>query len=322
MVIASAPGKLMLFGEHAVVYGRPCIVTSVNQRMRVAIRKRNDDKILLNAPNINVRNYEISSLRLNDPLRKEVSFVLVAVRRFFQRYNKRSGLNIETSADFSSRFGLGSSSAVTVATLKGLSGLFGIEMSKKELFDLSYKTVLDIQKVGSGFDLAAATFGKSLFFVKGGKIIEPLKITEIPLVVGYTGAKADTVTLIKVVRKRMEETPRIVNEAFDRISEIVKLARKRLEEKNWRVVGELMNENQKILRSLGVSSEKLESLIKAAIKSGAYGAKLSGAGGGDCMIAICENEKKKEVKEAIEKVGGTIVEADVNVDGARIDKIV
>jgi len=319
MIKVSAPGKLMLFGDHAVVHGRPCIVTSVDQRMSVSLEKRNDNKIVLNAPDINFKNYIVLVDNLAKPQPKEASFVLRAISNFFERYNLKSGLEIETKSDFSMEFGLGSSSAVTVATIKALSELFEIKMENKGLFDLSYKTILDIQGVGSGFDLALAIYGGTLFFVTGGKIIEKIEVQELPIIVGYTGMKADTPTLVKMVNKKLSEEPARVNKIFDEVEKIVNLARIEIENQNWEKVGELMNQNQKLLRKLGVSSQELENLIRAVLNAGAYGAKLSGAGGGDCMIAIANRENLNNAKIAIEKVGGQIIDVKIPVEGVKTE---
>ncbi len=317
MTKASAPGKLILFGEHAVVYNRPCIVVSVEHRISVSLKKRNDNNIFLTAPDLNFKNQDISSLEKSHF--KKVSFVLTAIRNFFKKYGVKSGLDIETKSEFSDKIGLGSSSAVVVSTIKGLSELFNMNMNEKDIFDLSYKTVLDVQGLGSGFDVAAATYGGTLFFKTGGEIIEPINIENIPLIVGYTGIKADTPTLVRMVREKKSKEPDKINGIFDEMEKIVNLAKTEIENNNWKEVGRLMNQNQKLLRSLDVSSKELENLIKAASNAGAYGAKLSGAGGGDCMIAIADENDLGKIKQAIEKVGGSIIDAKIPAEGVRLD---
>ena len=318
MIKASAPGKLMLFGEHAVVYNKPCIVAAVDHRIGVSLEKREDRKIILNAPDINFKNYValIDDLAKSHP--KKVRFVLTSVFNFFEKYKIKSGLDIETKSEFSDRIGLGSSSAVVVSTIKALSELFEIEVGKKEIFDLAYKTVLDIQGVGSGFDVAAAIYGGFLLFVKGGKTIKSIKTEKIPLVVGYTGIKADTSTLVKRVSERLKENPKSINKIFEEIEGIVNLAEIEMENQNWEKIGKLMNLNQDLLRNLEISSKELENLIRAALKSGAYGAKLSGAGGGDCMIAVTCKEEQDRVKKEIERVGGKIIEVKIPAKGVRV----
>ena len=319
MIKVSAPGKLMLFGEHAVVYERPCLVTAVDQRISVGLKKRDDEKICLNAPDINIKNFLISPKDLKGPQPKEISFVLTAVKKFFEKYKTKSGLEIKTKSQFSKQFGLGSSSAVTVSTIKGLAELFGIQINKKELFGLAYKTVLDIQGVGSGFDVASAAYGGILYFLTGGKIIEEIKVDKLPIIVGYTGIKADTPTLIKMVSNKLSQEPRKINKIFDEIEKIVNLAKIEIENQRWEKVGKLMNQNQELLRELGVSSKELENLIRASLKAGAFGAKLSGAGGGDCMIAIADKDNFNNINKAIEKAGGEIIEAKIPGQGVKIE---
>lgn len=316
MVKASAPGKLMLFGEHAVIYDKPCIVASVDHRISVSLEKRNDNNIILTAPELSIKNQIISD-NLEKSHFKKVSFILAAVNNFFKKCDLKSGLDIKTQSEFSDKIGLGSSSAVIVAAIKGLSELFKIKMNEKEIFDLSYQTVLDVQGLGSGFDVAAAVYGGILLFVTGGKIISPIEITDMPLVVGYTGIKADTPTLVKMIGEKLLKEPDRVNGIFNEIENIVNLAKVEIGNKDWRKVGHLMNLNQDLLRRLGISSKELENLIKAALDSGAYGAKLSGAGGGDCMIALADKENSNNVKRAIEKAGGKIIEAKIPAEGVR-----
>ena len=318
-ISASAPGKLMLFGEHAVVYNRPCLVTSVEHRMAVQLKKREDNRIILNAPEVGLKDYSLFIDDLEKSHSKGARFVLQAIFNFSKKYRMKTGLEIETRSEFSSKFGLGSSSAITVSTLKGLAELFGIKMEKKELFDLAYQTVLDIQGVGSGFDVASAAYGGILYFLTGGKIIEEIKVDKLPIIVGYTGIKADTPTLIRMVSNKLSQEPRKINKIFDEIEKIVDLAKIEIENQRWEKVGQLMNLNQDLLRKLGVSSRELENLIEAALGAGAYGAKLSGAGGGDCMIALGPKEKLNRIKMAIEKAGGKIIEAKIPGQGVKIE---
>lgn len=312
----SAPGKLMLFGEHAVVHNRPCIVTAVNQRMAVQAEFNGADELVVNAPQLGIQNYKQTVSQLcSQEMPKQVSFIEAGVKRFYQNYGLKKGLNITTKSQFSHTYGFGSSSAITVATLKALSLLYQIKLSEKELFNLAYQAVLDIQGVGSGFDLAAALWGGTLYFEKGAKKVEKLKIKSLPIVVCYSGVKADTPTLVRQVEELMRKRPKKVKAIFDQMAEIVKKAKKLLSEEKWLELGELMNQNQRLLEQLGVSTMLLEKLVKSAIKAGAWGAKLSGAGGGDNIIALCSGEKRKLVEKALIKEGGKIMRVRLNEKG-------
>ncbi len=298
----SAPGKLMLFGEHAVVYSRPCIVTAVSSRIHVIVEKT-PGRFKIDAPQV-----------------KDVRFVEETVRVFKQKYKTGNGLSIITKSDFSYQYGFGSSSAVTAALIFALGKLYKLNLSSKEIFDLGYKITLNVQGVGSGFDIAAATYGKTLYFVTGGKVIKPLAISSIPLVIGYSGVKADTPKIVKSLRLKMITNKRKYTNFFDQIAKIVEMAKIQLEKKNWKKVGQLMNDNQRLLQKLAVSTKKLDKMCQAAIEAGAYGAKLSGAGGGDCMIAIVEPEKREKVSKAIEAVGGQIISVNNNAEGIKSEK--
>jgi mevalonate kinase len=318
-VTVSAPGKLMLLGEHAVVYGKPCLVTAVDHRIRVRIEKNNRNFVRIDSPEVNVKNYNIEVSELGKvEYPKNIIFVLRAIELFFKKYRLSSGLSIKIRSEFSSLFGFGSSSAVTVCTIKALSVLFDVEVDNKSLFDMAYKTVLQIQGVGSGFDLAAAVWGGTLYFVAGGKKIIPVKVGKLPLVVGYTGTKADTATLVKQVAEFRNNNKKEVGKIFNLISQFVEKGTNLLKTSDFEQFGRLMTENQKLLVKLGVSTKKLDALILTANKAGAYGAKLSGAGGGDCMIALVNKKCKKKVENAITKAGGTVLRVKTGAEGVKI----
>ncbi|OGH29795.1 MAG: mevalonate kinase [Candidatus Levybacteria bacterium RIFCSPLOWO2_01_FULL_37_26] len=320
--MVSAPGKLMLLGEHAVVYNHPCIVTAVDQRMYVNVEVLDEPVFEFYAPDVQVVSYKkpLSEIGKGD-IPKGARFVEIAVKEILHFVqNDNIGLKVTTKSEFSSQFGFGSSSASTVCTIKAVSEILGLNLTNKEIFDLSYKTVLDIQGKGSGFDIAAAVYGGTIYFVTGGKIIEPLDVKKLPLVVGYSGIKADTVTLVNQVKKSFANRQDKLTEIYNNIGVLVYKAKDALINMDWQKLGKLMNKNQDLLRELGVSIKKLDNMIKLAIQAGAYGAKLSGAGGGDCMIALHSVQGKLSVQEAIKKAGGDVINVKTNAEGVRIEK--
>jgi mevalonate kinase len=314
----SAPGKLMLFGEHAVIYHRPCIVTAVDQRMRISAELTDPKFFKIQAPDVGVAEYtEEIGLPATSEAPKGVRFTATAARNFYQLYRIKSGVTIRTRSDFSSEFGFGSSSAVTTAVLKALSDLFEIGISNEELFELSHKTVLDVQGVGSGFDLAAAIWGGTIYFRSGRSEIVPLNVNNLPLIVGFTGVKADTPTLVRQVADLHARYGKLTDRIFDTMAGIVEEARDALEDVDVLRLGELMDINQGLLDSLGVNSLELARLLFAARRAGATGAKLSGAGGGDCMIALALDENRGRIEESIEKSGGKVLKVRVGAPGVR-----
>ena len=320
-ITVSAPGKLMLLGEHAVVYNHPCLVTAVDQRMRATVETLKSLELQLEATDVEVTGYKkpLSELGKGD-IPKGAKFVEIAVKNLNEKYPLKTGLKITTTSEFSSQFGFGSSSASTVCTIKAISKILALSLTNKEIFDLSYKTVLDIQGKGSGFDVAAAIYGGTLYFVTGGKVIEPLDIKSLPLIVGHSGVKADTVTLINKVKESFANRQNRLNEIYNGIEGLVNEAKDALLKKDWAKFGNLMNSNQEYLKELGVSIDKLDNMINGAINVGAYGAKLSGAGGGDCMIALHSVASKLNIEKAVEKAGGKVIDIKTNAEGVRIEK--
>lgn len=319
-VSVSAPGKLMLFGEHAVVYGRPCLVTAVGQRMKARVERTEGDAFELTAKDVRIEGYRKPLAELGKgEVPKGAGFVELAVRNFRKQNAFSGGLKVETTSEFSSQFGFGSSSAATVAVLKALSELTDVSLSERDIFDLAYQTVLDVQGKGSGFDVAAATFGGTLRYVVGGKELVPIDVPDLPLIVGYTGLKADTVTLINAVKQKAERYPDVIESIYTQIGLLVERATEALQKKDWQALGELMDFNEGYLAALGVSSLRLGQMIHAAREAGAWGAKLSGAGKGDCMVALAPPERSSAVKDAIRFVGGEVVDVTVHAPGVRLE---
>lgn len=303
----------MVMGEHAVVYGYPSLVTAIDERLTVGVEKIEESKVVVDAPQAG-----------------DTRFVDEAVRQAQKGWGIPSvGFRIKTQSNFSGKYGFGSSASVTVGVVKALALLFKKEVTSRELFDLSYKTVLAVQGMGSGFDVAAAVYGGTLYFIAGGKVIEEIHaqyresndqtVSEMPLIVGYTGVKADTTMLIKQVAEKKEKNPEKVERIFQAITKLVEEAKMRMLEGDWERVGRLMDFNHEYLRDLGVSSEKLEAMISAAKKAGAWGAKLSGAGGGDCMIALGPSDKREAIQKAIADAGGEAIDVHPNAQGVRIE---
>lgn len=298
MIQTSAPGKLLLLGDYAVVYNNPCLVTAVDKRLYVEaeIIEADEDEIIT-------------------PQVKESRFVLETIAHFKNAFSIRKSVRIRTQGDFSHQVGLGSSSAVTVATLDALNQLFDMKLEKRQLFDMCYAVTLSIQGVGSGFDIAAAVYGGTQYYVTGGKVIETVTLTKLPLVVGYSGIKADTPFFIRKVAEAFRHKQKELSDIFAEITLLVEEARVGLETGNFEKTGKCMTQNHYLLQKLGVSIPKLDEMVKASNQAGAWGAKLSGAGGGDCMIALVSDEKRDDVVRAIEKVGGEVIHVGLNAKG-------
>lgn len=317
----SAPGKLMLFGEHSVMYGKPCIVTAVDQRMTLVAKPSEEKKLRIEAPDIGVVGYErrLDTLGVSERTPKGVRFVETAVKVFKEEFGLPFGVSIETRSALETS-GLGSSSASTVCTTKALSELTGRKVGNRELFDVSYRAVLDVQGTGSGFDVAAVVWGGTLYYLYGGEKVDPLKVDKLPLVITHSGVKAETPEMVGRVKDKYGNNRKILDNIFELMADVTNSAKLNLKRGDYQKVGELADINQGLLEALGVGSDELSRLIFAARNSGAYGAKLSGAGGGDCMYALVPNRNTRSVKEALRREGGNVIEVKTNTEGVRVEK--
>jgi mevalonate kinase len=323
-VTASAPAKLMLYGEHAVVYGAPCIVTAVDLRVRVTVTLQGGDRVGIATPTL-AEPYATTCQEITGGAAapREVAFVLAALRGFWAEAGGLFGVEIATASDFTQAYGLGSSSAVTVAALAALAEATGHTLPAERLFALGYRAVLDVQNgLGSGFDIAAALYGGTLYFVTGGKTIEPLDLPELPLVIGYSGVKARTTDYGRRVAELRGHFPALVNGVMSLITQTVDAAREALLVGDYAAAGRLMNLNEGLLDALGVSTPALNRLIEAARGAGAYGAKLSGAGGGDCMFALVDGNRRAAVEAALDGTGlpgAGVVRVRTGAAGVRVE---
>lgn len=306
-VTASAPGKLMLSVGYAVVHGYPTIVTAVDQRLFTTVEKNGVEVFHLNAPDLGLTAYTKHTKDLGKKdLPKAVRFIEILYKNFLKKYPQKEGIIVTTKSDFSSTYGFGSSSAVTVAFAKALTTLYDLELSKQELFELCYQAVIDVQGVGSGYDIAAAIWGGTLYYVSPAKVVKPIALPKMPLIIAYSGEKADTPTLIRVVDAKLHHNPKKIDGIFQEIAQIAEDFIQPAEAADWKKVGELFNTSQECAEKLGVSNDRLEELIAAAKEVGAYGATSSGAAGGDCILAIADEDKIQTVQAVLKKLNGKL----------------
>lgn len=315
----------MLLGEHAVVHQRACLVTATDSRLHMALTPAEPGNmtVTMHAPDVNVHHAQRALADIfadNQPLDKGTRFIESALALFRDRFDLRQGLHIETHNDFAATKGLGSSSATVACTLFGLSHLFEISLSQRELFDIGLEAVLNVQKTGSGFDLAAAIYGGTLYYEnRAPRRIEPLNVLDLPLVIAYTGVKADTPTYVRNVTNRLADWPAAMTGIFDTMNQLVQDGRAAIQVRDWARLGTLMDMQHGLAHALGVDTPETVKLVFAARQAGAFGAKLSGAGGGDCIIVLAPDDQRSQIESAIEQAGGEIVQIASNAPGVRLD---
>ncbi|MFQ5838014.1 MAG: mevalonate kinase [Thermoplasmata archaeon] len=292
MVVASAPGKLILFGEHAVVFGEPALSVAIN--LRTTIQASPSERNEVNG----------------HPLTREAYPYLEAALR---KSPSRASLALRVLSDIPEASGMGSSAAVTVCLLACL-GDPREPLHRESIARLGFEVEREVQGRASPIDTTTATQGGGILLLKerGENFLWRIKkddsawylhsctLPELSLVVGSTGIEAATGPLVARVKElyRMEEAAR---HAIHRIGEISLEGMRALAEGDLTAAGELMQENHALLNSLQVGHPLLDRFVEASLPY-SYGAKLTGAGGGGSMIAL--SDRPRRVKEAIEACGG------------------
>jgi mevalonate kinase len=295
---ASAPGKVILFGEHAVVYGQPALAVPVTQvHAEVQISESSRAGIWIEAPEINLH-AELNSLPTNHPLATIIHnlFSVLGIDSF-------PSLNLSIESTIPVASGLGSGASVSVALIRALSTYLGHTLSDEEVNDQAFEIEKLHHGTPSGIDNTVITYVKPVYFVKGRQP-ETFKVGEpFHIVIGDTGVAAPTRESVGDVRKLWVDDKVRWETVFTKIGEIVKLARYSIENSGTKELGELMDQNHALLQVLTVSSPELDKLIDTARSAGALGAKLSGGGRGGNMIALVTPEKAETVAKSVMEAG-------------------
>lgn len=300
MTIARAPGKAILFGEHAVVYGRPAIAVPVSQVAATAevseLAGGAPGDVWIEAPDLHA-GFHLSEAAADDPLALIVRLTLEALAPV-----EAPALRLVVHSTIPIAAGLGSGAAISVAIVRALSEHLGRSLPPDRQSELA----LEIEKVHhgtpSGIDNTVVAFGQPVYY-RRGRPPERLEIRALfRLVIGDTGHASPTSVAVGQVRERWHSDRTSMEETFDSIATVVERARMVIAS-NAAAIGPLMDENQACLERLGVSSPKLDRLIAAARRAGAGGAKLSGAGMGGNMIALVDAASQSAVEAALREAG-------------------
>lgn len=295
---ASAPGKIILFGEHAVVYGRPALAVPVTQvHANVEVQDSDRAGIWIDAPDVNLH-AELNTLPSDHPLASIIHNFL-----FLSRTSPFPNLSIKISSTIPVASGLGSGAAVTVALVRALSSSLFHPMNDDEVNTFAYEIEKLHHGTPSGIDNTVITSAKPVYFVKG-QPIETFRVGHpFTIVIGDTGISAPTKESVGDVRKLWETDKAAWEKVFDEVGEIANTARISIENGIWELLGDLMSANHQLLQKMTVSSPELDWLVEAARKAGALGAKMSGGGRGGNMIALVKPEMAESVSQALKEAG-------------------
>ncbi|KDE59336.1 mevalonate kinase [Halostagnicola sp. A56] len=299
MALSSAPGKVYLFGEHAVVYGEPAVPCAIEQRARVGVERRDDEKIRVNAEDLSLDGFTVEyGGRTEDEPDIDVSESLLAAATGYVDEaiaqvrdvtgEEDVGFDVTIESDIPLGAGLGSSAAVAVAAIDAGTRELGTTLEVEEIADRAFRTEYEVQ---DGQASRADTFCSAT----GGAVrvegddCRTIDAPDLPIVIGFDGGAGDTGKLVSDVRDLREEYEFAAN-TVESIGNIVRNGEQALENGDVEELGRLMNFNHGLLSALGVSSRSLDAMVWAARDADAYGAKLTGSGGGGCIVALDPTE--------------------------------
>ena len=296
---SSAPAKAILVGEHAVVHGQPAIALPLLQ-----VRAYVDSRVSTLPLKVSAANgmrapffWCKDESNSTDPLMKAIE---LAARHF--AVNSLQG-ELVIRSDIPIASGLGSGAAVSAALARGVAALLGLEIAKSDLNAIVYEVEKLHHGTPSGIDNTVVVYERPIYFVKDRSIDSiDIKRPSI-LVVADTGVPSPTRAAVADVRVQLERQPGRTQKLFDQIGALVEQARSAIEAGDHWQLGKLMTQNHRLLQALDVSSACLDRLVEAALRGGAYGAKLSGGGRGGNMIALVSPDSEAAVKRALWTAG-------------------
>ena len=283
--VSGGHGKIILLGEHAVVYGRHAIATPVPLAIQAHVQ-RGGDGVQLIIPRWGVEQ------RLHRTAEKQHSFEKSLAMIFRTLGLERESMRVEIFPNVPRAMGLGGSAAIAVATIRALDRCFELGLDDERVNELAFECEKIAHGTPSGIDNTLSVYGQTMLFRSGEsplrKVIEVEKAVQ--LVVGISGIESLTAATVARVRKAREAHPELYEKIFDQIDSLVLEGVDALVTHNLETLGELMNVCQGLLNAMQVSSWELEEMIQIARRHGALGAKLTGGGGGGSIIALCPPE--------------------------------
>ncbi|MGB9914628.1 MAG: mevalonate kinase [Candidatus Bathyarchaeales archaeon] len=304
-------GKVILFGEHFVVHGVPGIVSAIDSATEAEVKK---------APGgITIKDERRGSKGYTEEKKAQQIESIERMLKTMGIESKIASFSIWLGGSLPSFSGLGASAASSVAIARAISEEFGLGLSDERINEIAYEAEKAYAGNPSGIDNTAATYGGLLWFKRnmagGPNIIERLSIQKpVEIVIGSTGIVANTKAMVEGVAERKKKNPQKYDALFRQAEVLAFEAKKALQDFDLKKVGELMNENHRLLQEIEVSCKELDFLVDLARARGALGAKLTGGGGGGCMVALTPGQELQEkVARAIEKEGFEVLRTKIGV---------
>ena len=296
MITASAPGKIILFGEHAVVYGRPAIAVPVTQVQATATIRPGGQGIIIQS----IETHETIALDRAGPNHPLAAIVRLTLKQL-GIYTADLSITVRSTIPIAS--GLGSGAAVSTAIVRALATWANAALDETAVNTLVYEIEKLHHGTPSGIDNTVIAYNRPIYFIKGQPIQTFMVARPFAVAIGNTGLASPTKIAVGDVRMNWEADQDQYEARFDQIGAVVQEARAALEGGESDQLGPLMDRNQALLRAITVSSPELERLIDAARSAGAAGAKLVGGGRGGNMIALVDESNREVVVAALKNAG-------------------
>jgi mevalonate kinase len=295
-------GKTILFGEHFVVYGLPAIASALGAFTRADVKV------------VEGEGWTVDDQRPATPgyKKKKYEEAMQSITNVINHLNidiERQKLKITFGGNLTAASGVGASAAQCTSLARALKKTFHLNLDDEKINEAAYEGEKAYHGTPSGIDNTAATYGGLIWFVKnlsGGKNIINLMQSKVKmlLVIANTGITASTKEVVANVRRLKDENPRKFEKIFRAYNQIVEKAKDALLKGELELIGDLMNQNHKLLQQIEVSGKINDKLVGIALNNGASGAKMTGTGLGGLVIAFAENEDiQKKIADAIEKKG-------------------
>lgn len=298
---ATAPGKIILFGEHAVVYGRPAIaipVAQVKARTVVSLNPRGEPgSVQIQAPDIGLE-AALSQLPVSHPLAACIHSVADAldIRRL-------PACTVRITSTIPVAAGLGSGAAVSITIIRSLSAFLGHPLPDDQVCRLAFEVEKLHHGTPSGIDNTVITYSLPVYFTRD----QPIQTFHVPkaftILIADTGIASPTAAAVGDVRRAWQANPVLYDMLFDAVGGITRKARQAIEAGRPQDLGPMMESNHALLQQIGVSSPELDCLVDAAMSAGALGAKLSGGGRGGNMIALVRPDQAQKIAGKLREAG-------------------
>jgi mevalonate kinase len=313
--VASAPGKIILFGEHFVVYGIKAILCSIDKRITATSQFSDDKKIRIRSL-LGESEMSIEPLNLESVQHKFMKPFFYIAQKAIKENSMEHGIEISIESEIPVGVGLGSSSAACVAVTASVNGLFH-KLPKDEVVKIAIQAERTIFEQNSGADSSVSTFGGLVSYDLKNGFQNILSRNDLSFVISNSTQVHDTQDVVRQVRNFKEENKEFFNKLCNEEIEIVNNAIASLEKNNLSNLGLLMLRNHDLLKQIGVSTEKIDFLVNEAKKT-SYGAKITGAGGGGCIISLVDNSNMDNTLSNLKKISDCFV-AKIDYDGLRYE---